>query len=310
MKPYLLALDFDKTAADTTIKSARGLGMGDVYALAVADVLGTEGSRIYQAQGGLNNRAPSELVQQIFAAAADRSILFAQARSFWSAHADVLGSFVPEGKGASLVWSHGDNVAVVGEILVRQKLSYLAQEVGKVLPDGRVWPPPCRGFEEFWSVVADLKRNYDITTAIISSGHDSFIQQTFDAWHLARPDILVTEDDIRGLKFPQEMEKRVKPGQLPIALAYGMWLRDQKTAGVYDDNESFDARRERVMYFGDDIQKDGGMALTANVPFGWYRPDGGDDGKAFRGFSFNDWRQVGLHLVSQKEGFCPRHPFW
>ncbi len=62
MPHYLLALDFDGTAARTFDESPNHMTVGKAYDLAVAEVLGKEAQKNFVAEGGHKNRTPSEIV--------------------------------------------------------------------------------------------------------------------------------------------------------------------------------------------------------------------------------------------------------
>jgi len=111
-----------------------------------------------------------------------------------------------------------------------------------------------------------------IATAIISSGHEAFIKKTFAQWDLSLPDYLISDDDIRGRKYPTDMEKRFKPGLSPFALAYEQWRLD--VGSDYSATDHANEARQHIMYFGDSDSSDRFMAERARVAFGHYRGPG------------------------------------
>lgn len=314
MGNYLAAFDFDGTIADTFIKGPKGIGVNEATALALADILGQDSLEFYTSSlGGLKNRAPSELILDMLSGP-NRQDFLAQAKIFFETKLSGLNILVPEGKGVPLVWDDQHLEKIIGELFVRQKLSYLMDQVGMDLPDGQKWPPLCRGFAEFWNTISRLKKDgVGVNTAIISSGHDLFIKKVFDLYDLTPPDILVTEDDIRGKHYPKEMERRVKPGSFPLALAHLKWLRlnnpeveyftlDQ--SGIQSTIES----RNRMIYFGDDPIKDGQLANRAQMIFGWFNPNNKEGNPPFS-IQFTNWEQSAKLLQQNSIKLMEGKPF-
>lgn len=62
------------------------------------------------------------------------------------------------------------------------------------------------------------------------------------------PDIIVAEDDTRNLNLPSKI--KIKPSPLPLSLVYGLWEEQLK-------KKYFPIDRKHIIYFGDDIIKDG-----------------------------------------------------
>lgn len=163
---------------------------------------------------------------------------------------DRLAKLMPRGKGIPLVPLHeADRLALLGEMLVRLKLELLMDEVGPS------WPLPFAGALEF---LEDL-RERDKTLAIISSGHDAFIRRCFGEWGARCPEIVLSDDDLRPL--PDPIEKKTKPNGLLIQYVIMMAnMRGRKMTA------------RDLVYFGDDIDKDGRLAANALVPFGHFCP--------------------------------------
>lgn len=298
MPSYLLASDFDGTIARTFEKSPNGIGVKEAYLLSIKDVLGETGVGVYNRIGGLQNMAPAELVLAILAEG-PKAELITNAKVFFGKASETLGGVVPQGKGVPLIWDESEPDKVVTEMLVREKLIYLLQQIGTRFPDGQAWPKPCEGFINFWKSIQELNFQEDIhlETAVISSGHDEFIKRTFQLWGLNQPDYLVTEDDIRGVRYPKEMTRRAKPGQLQLAMAHREWLKRQKLDGVHFRLETVRQTRERMMYFGDDTKKDGLLAKGAGIPFGLIKNGGAYSiSPAERVITFGDWQNIAQAL--------------
>ncbi len=308
-KKYLFAFDFDGTIARTFEKSPGGIGVNEANARAVRDVFGPEGAAVYEAIGGLKNRAPSELALEIMSNG-NRGVMLEHAKEFKASRRLALTQLVPEGKGISL---NDEQLTdpIIGEMLVRQKLSHLLPQIGLLTQSGKPWPEDCAGFTDLYKTIKDINSEggVRIDTAIISSGHDAFIQATFSAWQQLLPDILVTEDDIRGREYPKEMARRVKPGTFPLALAQHQWAKAQ---GLSQPREILESRN-RLLYFGDDSNKDVGMAENSRVMFGWFNPSGKEAPYPNGSLVFADWavvaRLLNSHVQKMKEGKPVREIF-
>ncbi len=293
---YLIAFDFDKTIAET-FKTAPGvMDVNQAFSIAIKDIFGTNGLEIYNSQGGLRNRATSELMHDMLMA--DRQRLIHAGIDYLRLNKSDLQSVVPEGKGASLDWETQHPESVMGEILVRRKLQHLLPQISRT-NDGKIWPEPTKGFTNMWESLQGLKRQgIGIDLAVVSSGHDLFIQKVFSLWKLSQADILVTEDDIRGMDLPKRMDLRVKPGTLPLSLAYKSWRRrnDLTDGSSYVDAPFIHA--DRIIYFGDDPVKDGGLARSQGIIFGNFDHDkvGTSALRREGDFQFSDWQVVSDNL--------------
>lgn len=291
---YFLVFDFDGTMARTFERSPNGTGVNEAYRLAIKDIFGQTGLGIYDALGGLKNRATSELVSQMLIK--NQGDLIRPAKVFFNEKIDGLDLFVPKNKGVPLVWNDDVPEQIIGELLVRQKLRYLMDEVGTQFPDGSIWPRPCEGFIQFWKEIQKLNNETDrrINMAIVSSGHEKFIKKVFAIWGISSASIVITEDDIRGRKYPTEMERRVKPGQLQLALAHQQWLKQQGLVGLDFNLKTAEETKERMIYFGDDPKKDGELAGRSGIVFGWFNPEkkSWPTEELTPRFDFINWQQI------------------
>lgn len=305
---YLFVFDFDNTIAQTFEPSPKGIGVKEAYTKTVEDIFGNEGLTVYQRIGGLQNRAPSELVYAILEHDSNGQLI-RNASTFFLREHDKLANCVPKNHNGTLEWDILNPNKTLVEILVRQKLIVLTDEIGTAFADGQLWPRPCKGFVDFWKDVLLLKdKNMaGITTAIVSSGHEKPIKRVFEeVFKLTLPDILVTEDDIRWRKYPQELSRRIKPGQLQLAIAHSAWLKKQDLS----DNNHLKAAHEtkaRIVYFGDDPKKDGEMAKGASIIFGLFK-----DGQRFEvdglSFTFGNWQDIGNTLKNQEHKLAEGKP--
>ena len=300
---YLIVFDFDGTVADTFEPNPKGVGVDEAYRLAVWDIFGQAGIEMYDKAGGLQNRAPEEIVSLILA---ENKQIIEQAEKCFDARNKTLRRLVPEGKGAPLEWISGDKNRLqktIAEMLVLIKLSHLMDEIGTKFSDGTAWPKPCAGFLDFIRTIKDLRlESFDIQSAIISSGHDEFIKKTFAVWGLEPPRIMVTDDDMRGRSYPIEFQKRVKPSPYLFDIIQSQWIADGILFSEYARHiELILESRKRMMYFGDDLNKDGGLAGSAGVPFGLFDPSQGACYKnGDSSFVFGDWKEL-AEFISRDE---------
>lgn len=161
-----LVLDFDGTMANTFEPSPSGVGVHEAYHHAVLTTLGDGALAHYCKSGGLRNRAPREVVEELFDA----------------------------GFGTGL------DLTTATEHLVTSKIQcLLTRAFGQLCVDGAPWPRLTNGFGAFWRMV---KERQEIATVILSSGHEDCIVRTFEMHNLPVPDLIVSDDDLRALPEP------------------------------------------------------------------------------------------------------------
>ena len=269
---YLFVSDFDGTVANTFAKSPNGINVDMAYEYAIKKLFGEKGLMAYQEIGGLQNRAPEELVLKILRQTDNAGILSKNAEKCFVKYGKTLAGFVPKGKGSTLEWVLSDleNHRTVIEMLVLLKMSFLINEIGAKYSNDTSWPEPCPGFINFYRFLEKLNKDgdLDIQFAILSSGHDIFIQKTFELWGIKTPKIMVTDDDMRGASYPESMGRRVKPSSYLFDLIQSQWLNSfmqlHNSAQLIEQVLHY---RDRMVYFGDDSVKDGELARNAKVPF-------------------------------------------
>jgi len=222
---YLLVFDFDGTAFRTFEPSPNGIDVENAYKLVVGKVFGEEGLKGYQNVGGLGNRAPSELIKLLLAN--DESGILQE---------KALGLMATKVEGKNIAQTNAEDAII--EFCIEEKVSILEAEIGTVFPNGEMWPRPTEGFLRFWKQVQTINKEglVDIKTAFVSSGHKNFIEKTFKARELELPNFLITEDNVRERKYPLEITRRVKPGQLQMAMAHIEWL---KSWGLSSEEEIY-----------------------------------------------------------------------
>lgn len=297
---YLFCLDFDWNMFDTGIKIPKteenpdGMNVPIAIGLSIKEVFGQAGVRAYEAVGGFKNQAPLEVIHQMFATEW-REQMIANAQKFLEENFHLLQGLVPEGKGFPLTAESAITEQVAAELMVRVKLKFLMDEIGGSTPEG-IWPPPCKGFIEFWQYLHKVKDLLEIETAIITSGHDEFIKKVFAVYGLPFADFMMSEDDSRGIPG-LSVEHAVKPGLFPLSMIAQAWIAKILEGESLNENElrqiqtlllledpKFEMFKQIIEYavetglhmvhFGDDPRKDGLMAERAGIPFIHYIPEG------------------------------------
>ena len=251
--------DFDGTIAKTFTPSPSGIGVNEVTKMAVCRVFGMPGLAVFDLIGGLRNRAPIEIIGAMISQA-PKLAWFAR-RTFDSLHFRS-SEFIKSGAGVPLVWPDSDSdvegvIAVATELFVRAKIAIYIPEI-RMWPSG-LWPIPCDG------IVNCLKRiiSRNVPWAILSSGHEFFIKETFNLWGAEYPKIMVTDDDLRGSLL--RLKERSKPHKAVFDFLLDRWKRqDPRIAGI-DTNQ--------IVYVGDDPNKDGLLAQNTGTRFVWYNPN-------------------------------------
>ncbi len=230
MKRHLVLADYDGTLANTSQKSPRGKNVESASMLAVHSVFGEVGVRAFHKLGGVKSREPGELVEKIRI---------------------VTGKTdVPQNEAT--------------EMFVASKLRYLLREVGSN------WPRFYPGAIDF------LKKattdGYFADVGIISSGHDAFINRSLEKNGIDSSRlIIVTSDLIRQKPMPER--PRYKPHSSQFAEAHKRWL--DMHGGLPKSNDRYGKElylgrglgKPNILYIGDSVEKDGGLAKEARVPF-------------------------------------------
>lgn len=273
--------DFDNTAADTFEPNVDGINVDVAYRMAADVIFGKScGEKLYDEVGGLQNRAPGQLIKAMLGIE-DRLNLVAIARRNIEALNGELEGFVPEGKGRPLHWN-GDHIATIAEALVRVKLKILMKEIGTAAGTGD-WPRPMPGFCRLWKSLTSINErlhcSVNFVPVILSSGHDLFIERCFNQWGLAPPKYMVTDDTMRSPIYDgQHPDQRAKPNTFPVEVFLDRWSKDEGV-GLHD---GFDPFRPlsfisgRAIVAGDCPRADGGLATNINAPFVWLNRTGAE----------------------------------
>ncbi|PJA86344.1 MAG: hypothetical protein CO142_00605 [Candidatus Moranbacteria bacterium CG_4_9_14_3_um_filter_44_28] len=285
--PYLLLCDYDLTLFNTKDRSPRGIGLAEGYEYAVLQTFGPQGLIYFREGGGLHNRACSEVVVSLVKR--DQNLLNIAREK----HAELISSSQELLRVIAAPWNESNPIATLSELLVYHKLQLFLEEIGLN------WPLPYSGVCDFFQTVTSLreKEGLPIQIGILSSGHTPFIEKTLSLWKIPYPRIMVMDDDIRYLKHPKDPQDKVKPAPFPFKFLQIRWLK-QFNGNTPVSPAQLRASLPRIMYFGDDPHKDGGLAKNVGVLFGWFREKNKDETGAYPNelpenfFSFSDWGKV------------------
>lgn len=252
--------------------------------------------------GGLRNRAPTELVEAMMRVGNAEAII-SGGEDFLKANAQRLNGLVAEGKGVQLGINQPVGIRELGELVVRQKLAMLKDQIGAANPDGTIWPALTNGFADFWNIIQQINERGKVRldTAVISSGHDKAIEDTFRAHGLNQPDLMITDDDIRGMDQPRLSRLRNKPGPLTLGLAYRDWRKIEGFAAEHNNTFAPIERAGQIAYFGDDPKKDILLGQRSQVTAGLFKE--GETYHTDRGsgvVTFGNWRSIGNVLVNHE----------
>lgn len=177
-----LVLDFDGTMADTFRPSPHEIGVSEAYCLALNHLFGRCGEKALLAAGGLQNRAPIELIAAL------------------------------RDQGLSV-----NSLEDVAEELVTAKLAVLLGEICPAWP-----LPCRGYAEFNTEIKRFRQDGHNIRLAILSSGHREFIEKTLCMWktqwegEVIWPDVIICDDDLRQLDMP--MQDKIKPSPFLFTL--------------------------------------------------------------------------------------------
>jgi len=244
----LAVFDFDGTVGDTFTPHPTAPGIDQACRQAFTAMFGVAGGSFYDGVGGLKNRSPAEITETVIKYGGATQLL-QELRERIDTFRAKLDTCVPAGKGVPLIWNEEDPYRVATEIFVRFKLSMF--RIGRNT-DGSIWPRPCGGILTF----IDRLRQQDIEVGILSSGHEWFIKECFALWEHECPVVMFTDDDIRGSSIP--LSERSKPSP--------------RLFDLFLERFGQEISRQNIVYYGDDIIKDGQLAYNSGVRFGWYNP--------------------------------------
>ncbi|MCF7834112.1 MAG: hypothetical protein K9M40_02465 [Candidatus Pacebacteria bacterium] len=241
----LIFSDFDGTIAETFLPSPNNIGVNQAYEIACEKIWGNVGVKRFHAVGGLLNRAPVQLIEHMMMD--DCNWWLENSKSFWDFNKNKAElNLIPEGMGVSLE-RDTPPLLFMSEVLVRVKLQIMMKEIS---PE---WPLPCKGFLGFY-------KKFQGDLAIISSGHDLFIQKVFNSWGVRMPFCLITDDVMRSDQASIPLEKRFKP---------------QIGAFIFFEKKYGPIKKDQTVYVGDSLVHDGGLAENFGIPFIWFSKEKG-----------------------------------
>lgn len=205
---HLLASDFDGTIALTSVPSPRGVTVDLSYEMALREIFGENGVKVYEEVGRVQSKEPGELMAYILSTG------------------DVLNIPLP---------TEGKSLPELTDELIQHKLGHILPEIS---PE---WPLVAPGFEEFVEGVGSLP----IELAVISNGHDEFIRRFFDVHELPQPGILVTSDTLRSNGVPQKFKP--DPYSVELAIDHFTHLNGGRPVSILyvGDSEEKDGEMAR-----------------------------------------------------------------
>ncbi len=222
----LVAQDFDGTVALTFEPSPNNLDVHVAYEVAIGDMFGGIALHTYLEAGGLQNRAPLEVVRGLVPDAPETAL-------------DILTTE-----------------------LVDRKLSVLLSEVGARYPRGGIWPRLTDGYRQFHGAMTSSRQaGCLVDDIIISSGHVPFISKVFEVHDLEQPLHILAEETMRGYRQGASVDALCKPSPLLMDTARQLWR------GSYGVENEMPEEANRVLYIGDDLEKDMTLAERSHVAF-------------------------------------------
>ncbi|MFA6383293.1 MAG: HAD family hydrolase [Parcubacteria group bacterium] len=269
--------------AATKKPGPHNIGLRDAHQISIKRIFGERGADSFQAIGGLQNRAPLELVSALLS---QDLRLQETAKMYFIRNCGRL---------KNIQWKDDDPIGSVTEVFVTEKMFVYASELGKH-PGGVIWPEPCKGFLSLLDSLRELKeKGIPIDLAILSAGHTPFIKKTFKAWGYPLPKVVLSDDEVRYINCP--IERKIKPSTFLLYLVQKRLARlhGKINLPLKDAKEM----RLKMAYFGDDLERDGELARRAGIPFGWFTP-----GTIFQaidnGIRFSDWQVIANHLRDEE----------
>jgi len=139
--------------------------------------------------------------------------------------------------------------------------------------------------------MSELSEAGAVETAVISAGgHRTFIERVWEVYDLKLPDVIISADDIPAVPTPKHIGHFTEPRPFPLTLA-----RQSLDQLRHRASENPWAKRDNVVYCGDNLMRDGGVDAKARVKHGLFLPHG-EIGFFPNGFQFFDWAWVQKHL--------------
>lgn len=181
--PGLVAADFDNTIALTFKAPPSGVGVAEAYEIAVEETFGTSGLKAYLSQGGLQNRAPIEVVRDL----------------------------VPD--------ADADETIPMLTQLDTIKLEVLVAQITPSWPeptDGYIQFTKALG-----DINSEAPGR--ITQGVVSSGHNPFIERVYEAWGVETPDFILGQEPIAALASAEGIAMPTKPDRQLMLYAYNLW---------------------------------------------------------------------------------------
>lgn len=283
----MVEVDFDETCFTTFISRGNGVEVHQAYEMALELVLGQEARQDFSDYNGLSNRAPLDVIVGLISEN-PRLINNAldHAKEFFAHPDDItdigLGLVARFANRGTL--DHDElTLRAITEMLVIRKKEVLVPQITAE------WPMAVKGFDEAWLDIAERQKTDErwarVHTAIVSSGHTDFIQLVLDGAGMPRPDVYMTDDEMR-----RQVHPLTKPDPYALQLVRNAWQNAYLIGPELRKSAAFEAEtKSRSVYIGDDHDKDGRMAANDGIKF--LHHDGSADA----------WHNIGKQLVRAVE---------
>lgn len=142
-------------------------------------------------------------------------------------------------------------------LLVTKKLAVLVDEIS---PE---WPEPTDGYRHFEAALSTHPNRDDISRVIVSSGHDPFIQRTYETWGIPMPEVIVAQEKLSEIAANSGETLPDKPDRRVMEYAHMAW---RGMASIVEARKSFQQDIPRMLYVGDGTA-DAELAASTGVRF-------------------------------------------
>lgn len=265
--PKLVLAGFSGTIANTEELSLGKENLYSVYRLAITQMFGETGEYLLLHRGGMSNISN---IQKLFFELLSNKICLSHVCRYMNTNEVTL--------------LRNDPTPLIFKEFVNLSVKLLHNLIGGPTPSGTVWPSIYPGFSKFRGLLKE--KNIDL--GIISSGFSNFISSVFKVHQIEGPDFSVTLDDefqTLGLSW----ESKVKPSPMLVANAIQQWSNMHSSI-----NLDMDYALQNTIMIGDDLELDGKMAESLNLPFWYFTSDINNiilsEGKNIS--TFSNWGQL------------------
>jgi FMN phosphatase YigB (HAD superfamily) len=262
-----VAQDFDGTQANTAEPSPQGIGVEEAYGISIERIFGERALQFYQTTGH-DNRTPAEITETLVPYATDPKIFgkIVTLTELGYPAQDIISNLgsLKTRIGTARDSLDPEELDATTKLLTDLKVEQLVAQVGLKLADDGYWPRPIDGFIDFCNQLEATRQSDGawFDTAVISAGHTDLIRSIHEMWGIRLMDIYITSDTVveQGLTKVMSPTQIGKPAPTMFNMAECEWLRqyNQPPEAHYP---------ERMLYVGDDLDRDGGLATNCGIDF-------------------------------------------